>query len=222
MLMLKLQYVRHLMRTADSVEKVLTLGKIEGKGRKRQKRMRWWDSITNSMDMNLSKLQEMVKDGGIRRAAVHGVTKSWTQINQWTTTRTMQQHKPELAFHQNGNTSLDPSVFPRTTDSEIKPCYQSPVWTLASATKTGNSKAELLYICKRDAAFIVFSYSEILLDFYWPPWEEGKKEKKDYCKCHHSYILTHKKNKIFPVDVLTHSSIWQIFMSFSVWIMPNL
>ena len=62
MLKLKLQYVRHLMQTANSVEKILTLGKIEGKGRKGQKRMRWLDSITDSMNMNLSKLQEMVKD----------------------------------------------------------------------------------------------------------------------------------------------------------------
>ena len=65
MLKLKLQYVRHLMQTADSVEKILTLGKIEGKGRKGQKRMRWLDSITDSTNMNLSKLQEMVKDEGI-------------------------------------------------------------------------------------------------------------------------------------------------------------
>ena len=62
MLKLKLQYLGHLMRTADSLEKTLMLGKIEGKKRRRQQRMRWLDSITNSTDVNLSKLQETVKD----------------------------------------------------------------------------------------------------------------------------------------------------------------
>ena len=80
MLKLKLQYAGHLMQTAQSVEKILMLGKIEGKRRKGQKKMRWLASLT--MDMNLSRLQETVKDRGIRLAAVHGVTKSWMQINE--------------------------------------------------------------------------------------------------------------------------------------------
>ena len=86
MLKLKLQYFGHLMRTADSLERSLILGKIEGRRGRGHQRMRWLDGITEAMDMNSGKLQEMVRDREAWHAAVHRVTKSQTWLGDWTTT----------------------------------------------------------------------------------------------------------------------------------------
>ena len=84
MLKLKIQYFGHLIRRVNSLEKTLMLGKIEVKKRRGRQRMKWLDSITDSMDMSLSKLREIVQDRQARHAAVHGVTKSRTRLSDYT------------------------------------------------------------------------------------------------------------------------------------------
>ena len=105
-LMLKRQYFDHVMQRASSLEKTLMLGKIEGRRRRGRQRTRWLDSITDSVNMNLNKLWEIVEDRGAWRAAVHGIEKSQTQLSDWTIMTTnlisVNKHEFQLGTEKKG------------------------------------------------------------------------------------------------------------------------
>ena len=119
MLKLKLQYFGHLMRRADPLEKTLMLGKIDGRKRRGQQRIRWLDGITDSMDMSLSRLQELVMDREAWHVVVHGVSKSWTQQSRLT----INSPKMSLPYIQN---HIFPSPYEQHSFYCFSACKNSP------------------------------------------------------------------------------------------------
>ena len=147
--MLKLQYFGHLMQKADSLEKTPMLGKIEGKRRREQQRMRWLDGITNSMEMNLRRLQEIVKDREALCAVVHEVRETWTWLSDWTAIANSHSLQ-RMVYHHKQNCGLPEETRADTEDKD----------NLILLYKKFINNKDLLYSTGSYIQYLIITYNE--------------------------------------------------------------